>query len=246
MNIEFLYLYLYLYAHLYDINYDYFILLIGESHIYFKVTRLVCGGFIFTLRYNHTTLDGFGIFQFMNTLTEMAQGAEQPPVPPVWQRELLAARNPQRITCTHHEYDNEAEISDKANSKQTNMVQCSFFFGPNQITAIRKHIPPHLANCYLFKLLTACLWTCRTLELKLKPEDSVQVSPFVTVRGLNQNHGLHLPSGYYGNAFAFPAAVSKAGDLCKKPLGYAVELVKKVKEKMNERVYKIRCRFYGD
>ncbi|RVX02088.1 Methanol O-anthraniloyltransferase [Vitis vinifera] len=43
-----------------------------------------------------------------------------------------------------------------------------------------------------------------------------------------------LPSGYYGNAFANPAAVTKAGELCNNPLGYAVKLVKKAKAEMSE------------
>jgi hypothetical protein len=46
--------------------------------------------------------------------------------------------------------------------------------------------------------------------------------------------GLHVPNGYYGNAFAFPTAVTKAGSLCENPLGYALEIVKKIKLEMSE------------
>ena len=60
---------------------------------------------------------------------------------------------------------------------------------------------------------------------------SVRVSCLNNVRG---KRGLQLPSGYYGNAFANPAAVTKAGELCNNPLGYAVKLLKKAKAEMSE------------
>ena len=38
-----------------------------------------------------------------------------------------------------------------------------------------------------------------------------------------------IPSGFYGNAFAFPVAISTAGKLSGNPIGYALNLVKKAK-----------------
>ncbi|KAK9994171.1 hypothetical protein SO802_023874 [Lithocarpus litseifolius] len=52
-----------------------------------QVTRLKCRGFIFALRFNHV----------MNAMGEMAQGATAPSILPVWQRELLNARDPPRV-----------------------------------------------------------------------------------------------------------------------------------------------------
>jgi hypothetical protein len=43
-----------------------------------------------------------------------------------------------------------------------------------------------------------------------------------------------LPRGYYGNGFFLLAAVATAGELSKKPIGYALELVRKVKADMTE------------
>ncbi|KAH7560715.1 hypothetical protein JRO89_XS10G0080800 [Xanthoceras sorbifolium] len=54
----------------------------------------------------------------------------------------------------------------------------------------------------------------------------------INVRGKQYN--MQLPPGYYGNAFAFLAACSKAGLLTKNPLGYAVELVKQANAQMSE------------
>ncbi|KAJ0511525.1 putative benzyl alcohol O-benzoyltransferase [Helianthus annuus] len=43
-----------------------------------------------------------------------------------------------------------------------------------------------------------------------------------------------IPVGYYGNVFGFPAAISKAQDICSKPLGYALELVMKAKSEVTK------------
>ena len=55
--------------------------------------------------------DGIGLVQFMNALGEIAQGATAPSILPVWQRELLNARDPPRVTCTHHEFDEVADTN---------------------------------------------------------------------------------------------------------------------------------------
>ena len=55
----------------------------------------------------------------------------------------------------------------------------------------------------------------------------------INLRG-KQRMKLRVPNGCYGNAFAFPTVLSKAELLCKNPLGYALELVKKTKAEMSE------------
>ncbi|GMH22618.1 hypothetical protein Nepgr_024461 [Nepenthes gracilis] len=79
--------------------------IIASPLLVFQVTRLKCGGFILGVRYNHTMCDVFGFAQLMNNIVEIVRGVEKPSTPPVWERHLLTARNPARITCVHHEYD---------------------------------------------------------------------------------------------------------------------------------------------
>lgn len=195
-----------------------------------QVTRLKCGGFIFALRLNHTMSDAAGLVQFMTALGEIARGASAPSIPPVWQRELLNARDPQRVTCTHREYD---EVADTKGTiiPLDDMVHRSFFFGPNEIQALRQLIQPHLRKCSSFELLTACLWRCRTRSLEPDPEEEVRMLCIVNAR---TKFNPPLPVGYYGNAFAFPVAVATAGKLCQNPIGYALELIRKTKEDVTE------------
>ncbi|KAF3442916.1 hypothetical protein FNV43_RR16834 [Rhamnella rubrinervis] len=195
-----------------------------------QITRLKCGGFIFALRLNHTMSDAAGLVQFMEAVGEMARGARAPTIPPVWQRALLNARVPPQVTCTHHEYD---EVADTKGTiiPLDDMVHRSFFFGPTEVAALRGFVPEKLRNCSTFEILTAWLWWCRTTALQPDPEEEVRVLCIVNARA---RFDPPLPTGYYGNAFAFPVAMTKAGKLCQSPLEYALELVKKAKDDVTE------------
>ncbi|GAY55600.1 hypothetical protein CUMW_165410 [Citrus unshiu] len=187
-----------------------------------------CRGFIFAIRFNHTMCDAFGLVQFLKAMEDMARGERSPTVFPIWQRQILNARNPPQVTCIHHEYDeiNTNEVP------SDNMAHKSFFFSLKGIKALRNQLPFHLKDCSTFELLLAFLWKCRTIALKLQPEEIAKVSCIVNVRG--KRYKMDIPPGYYGNAFTFSAVCSTAEQLCKNPIGYAVELVKKAKAQMNE------------
>ncbi|KAJ4724409.1 Benzyl alcohol O-benzoyltransferase [Melia azedarach] len=209
--------------------------IIGCPLLLIQVTRLACGEFSVGLRFNHTIWDGFGFMQFLKTIEEMARGEHSPSVFPVWQRELLNARNPPQVTCIHHEYEetNNNSVPDVLTTTNPNdMIHKSFYFGPKDIKALRQQLPLCLRNCSTFELLSAFIWRCRTIALQLDPVETVRFSCLVNVRGKSYN--MHLPTGYYGNAMAFPAVCSKAEVLSRSPLEYAVELVKVAKAKVNE------------
>lgn len=165
-------------------------------------------------------------------MEQMIQGAPTPSTIPVWQRDLLSARNPPRITRIHHEYEQFDDSMDTLkNTNPNDLVNKAFFFGPEEITSLRKQLPPRLKNCSTFELIMACVWRCRTAALQLDPNQIVRLSCLISV--VNKRYNFHLPEGYYGNAFALPAARSKAELLCKRGLGYAVELVKSAKAQMS-------------
>lgn len=192
------------------------------------MTRLKCGGFIFALRLNHTMCDGIGIVQFLKAVGEIARGAHAPSISPVWQRHLLNARDPPRVTCRHLQFEPMDEDSKGTITPfdDKDMIHRSFFFKSTDISTIRKLLPSHVQKCSTFELLTACLWRCRTIALQLEPEEKVRVICVVNIR---EKVNPPLPIGYYGNGFVFPAAQTTARNLCQNPLGYALELVKKAK-----------------
>ena len=173
--------------------------------------------------------DAAGLEQFMNALGEMAQGASRPSTLPVWQRELLSARDPPRVTCTHREYD-AVEDTKGTIIPLDDMAEMSFFFGPAEVAAFRGFVPPHLRKCTTFELLTACVWRCRTIALQPDPEEDMRIICTVNARA---KFDPPLPKGYYGNGFAIPVAISTARDLTTKPLSHALEHVMKAKNDVN-------------
>nr|KYP71771.1 Taxadien-5-alpha-ol O-acetyltransferase [Cajanus cajan] len=198
-----------------------------------QVTRLKCGGFILAIRFNHTMSDASGLSQFLNAWAEIARGATKPSISPLWRRELLMARDPPRITCNHREYEQVPDTNKGTfSSNEDDMVHRSFFFGPVEIAALRRLIPDHLQKCSTFDIITACLWRCRTKALQIEAHEDVRMMVIVNARA--RFNPPMVPVGYYGNAFAFPAAVTTAGKLCQNPFGYAVELINKVKGEVTE------------
>ncbi|KAL2348768.1 hypothetical protein Fmac_002768 [Flemingia macrophylla] len=180
------------------------------------------------VRMNHVVCDSFGLVQFLKMVATLARDPHAAIQPPVWRREIFGARVPPRVTCIHHEYQN---IADHATSDSTNgMAHESFFFGPSEILVLRKRLPLHLQNCSTFELLSACLWKCRTMALNVNPNEEVGVSCFITAHGK-----VKIPDGYYGNAFVFPIALSKASLLCRSSLGYALGFIRETKARIRIR-----------
>ncbi|XP_049349750.1 methanol O-anthraniloyltransferase-like [Solanum verrucosum] len=184
---------------------------------------------------NHTMMDGYGFKMFLNALIELIQGASTPSILPVWQRDLLSARSSPSITCTHHEFDEKIESKIAWESMKDKLIQQSFFFGNTEMEVIKNSVPSNY-GCTKFELLAALLWKCRTIALDLHPEEIVRLTYPINIRGKSLKN--ELPPSYYGNAFVTPSAVSKAGLLCSNPLTYAVELIKKVKDNINEEYIK--------
>lgn len=184
-----------------------------------QVTRLICGGFIFALRFNHAMTDASGILQFMTAVGEIARGAATPTVLPAWERQLLDATTiPPH--ASHVPYPMGTRIP------HTNLVQRSFFFTSKHISALKNKLPPHLRTSTAFDVLAAFFWRSCMAALLIDPDDEVRFVCAVTIRSRSKSY---LPLGFYGNSIVFPVAQTKAGDLRRKPLSYAVELVKKAK-----------------
>ncbi|KAK9690986.1 hypothetical protein RND81_09G169000 [Saponaria officinalis] len=196
-----------------------------------QVTRLKCGGFVLAYRINHVIVDGTGVTQFLNAVAEYARGAEFLSVYPIWRRELVRARDPPRVTCLHREYEQIPDIS-----IGDDLVYKPFVFGPTQIAALRRFLPAHLKSATTFELLMAVIWRSRTIALGIRPDEEVRVRVYINARHKYKNPP--LPTGYYGNVIATPNAISTAGMLTQNPIGYAVELLKKVKNDVDEEYMK--------
>jgi hypothetical protein len=190
-------------------------IIIGDHH---QVTRLLCGGFVFALRLNHTICDGIGILQFMRALAELARGLSSPTVAPVWSRELLEARNPPMQSFPDGEFD----ILPPAGG---DMVMRSFTFRASDVAAIKRSLHLHY-TATTFEALAAFLWRARTAALEIPPGED---APLVIVANFRGAAEMSLPAGYYGNAIVASTVLADAAALRGGSLGDAVALVRRGK-----------------
>ncbi|CAN6293516.1 unnamed protein product [Urochloa humidicola] len=200
-----------------------------------QVTRLACGGFILAVRANHTMADAQGLTQFLTAVAELARGAQAPTLPPVWERELLLARNPPQPPAHLALPGNlgQGGSSSIILPPDADMTLRSFYFGPDEVAAIRAELPPGLKErATRFDAVAGWLWKSRTAALA--PSDPAEPMTLLVVVNAR---GRCIPAGYYGNAFAVPAAVSAAGELRANPVSYAVELVRKAKDEVDGMEY---------
>ncbi|XP_020081482.1 benzyl alcohol O-benzoyltransferase-like [Ananas comosus] len=202
---------------------------IGRPLVYIQVTRLVCGGFILGIQLCHCMADAVGLMQFVMAMFEMAAGAAEPTIPPVWAREMLNARSPPCVTHPHPEYEEVPDPTKDRISPADVLAHRPFFFGEKEMSALHRQAPAYLrGTCSRFDMIAAYVWRCRTIALGYDPEDEVRVQFVVNARGKRNNaqgRSPVLPHGFYGNAFVFTVASSTAGELCRKPFSYALELV---------------------
>ncbi|KAI3743373.1 hypothetical protein L1987_61080 [Smallanthus sonchifolius] len=134
-----------------------------------QMTRLLCGGFIFAVRLNHTMSDATGLVKFLIGLSEIARGSTSPSTLPVWQRELLCSSDRPHVTFT---LPNKFQL---ACTKDDTIH--SLFFTTTDISALRKIVPIHLQRCTTFEVLTTCLWRCRAIALQPDPEEMPIIWP---------------------------------------------------------------------
>ncbi|KAL0320535.1 UNVERIFIED_CONTAM: Benzyl alcohol O-benzoyltransferase [Sesamum radiatum] len=134
----------------------------------------------------------------------------------------------------HPEYDDVPD-AERTLIPSDDMVYRSFFFGAAEISDLRQRLPPHLRHCSTFELLTACLWRCRTIAISPDPHKEVRILCAVNSR---KRFNPPLPTGYYGNVLVLGVAITTAENLTKRPLAYALELVKKAKANVTEEYMK--------
>ncbi|EEE62389.1 hypothetical protein OsJ_17179 [Oryza sativa Japonica Group] len=113
---------------------------VGRPLLYFQVTRMRCGGFVWGLQICHCLADAAGVAQFMTAVGEFARGVPgAPTVKPVWARELLSARRPplpRDVAAPRHpEYEAVPDAGRDKVSHSDALVHRPFFFSRREIAA---------------------------------------------------------------------------------------------------------------
>uniref|UniRef100_A0ACD5UB19 Uncharacterized protein n=1 Tax=Avena sativa TaxID=4498 RepID=A0ACD5UB19_AVESA len=200
---------------------------VGRPLLFFQVTRMRCGGFVWGFQICHCLADAAGVVQFLTAVSEFARGVPgAPTVPPVWAREIFSARRLTQAIVRHHpEYEPVPDAGRDKVSPGDALVHRSFFFGRREVAALRALAPPELrTKSSRFDLIAAFMWRCRANALAYDAGDLVRVQFVVNARG-RKGRSPAVPKGFYGNAFAFAVAESAAGELRRRPFGHALLLL---------------------
>ncbi|CAL4895770.1 unnamed protein product [Urochloa decumbens] len=203
---------------------------VGCPLLLIQVTRLLCGGFVFALRLNHTMCDAAGLAQFITAVAEIARGLPSPTITPAWSREILVARSPPRPSFPHHEYDAappKPMPTPTLPSDTVSRTRRTFTFTRADIATIKDSLPPYLRDrTTTFEALAAAIWRARAAALDLPADEELRLAFVANFRRVRE---LGIPAGYYGNACVAVIAVTTAGALRAGELAGAVELVREAK-----------------
>lgn len=196
-----------------------------------QVTRFQCGGFVIGLQFSHCIADGYGMVQFIKAIADMARGEVASVVQPVWDREQLMARSPPSTAYVQQKLLS-LLMDPAAATPPASMASQYFFFGTVDVSALRSHLPEDLAaSCTRFELLTAAIWRCRTAAWG---HDAGKRTRLSILENARRRWDHIIPRGYYGNAIVYHVVDITAGELCERPLGHAVELIREAKKDATE------------
>jgi len=209
---------------------------VGRPLLFFQVTRMRCGGFVWGLQICHCLADAPGAMQFLTAVTEFAREVPgAPTVPPAWARDIFSARSPPRpVAGRHPEYEPVPDAERDKIYPGDALVHRDLFFGRQEVAALRALAPPELAaKSSRFDLIAAFLWRCRANALGYDDGDLVRLQFVVNARG-RKGVTPAVPEGFYGNAFSHAVAESAAGELRRRPFGHALLLVANAKARVME------------
>lgn len=197
-----------------------------------QVTKFKCGGFVLGLCMNHCMFDGLGAMEFVNSWGDTARGLPLK-VSPFIDRSILKARSPPKIESAHDEFAEIEDISETSKLYEEEMLYRSFCFGPEKLEQLKKQamIDGVLQKCTTFQALSAFVWRARTEALRMQPDQKTKLLFAVDGRPRFEPP---IPEGYFGNAIVLTNSLCRAGELVENPLSYAVELVQKAVNMVND------------
>ncbi|KAG9138796.1 hypothetical protein Leryth_007426 [Lithospermum erythrorhizon] len=175
---------------------------------------------------------------FLNSFAELASGKwGMMKAMPVWDRHLI---NPNRLIRARPNLHSHPEFTRSfldlvASSRfvQEDLVPTQIIFNKKKLNELNKFATSWLteSSCTMFELLSAHVWRSWANALNLPSNQILKMLFSIDIRNRVKPS---LPSNYYGNAFVLGCAQTSVRDLIEKGLGYATELVKRAKERVDD------------
>ncbi|KAJ0682274.1 putative taxadien-5-alpha-ol O-acetyltransferase [Helianthus annuus] len=198
-----------------------------------QVTRFSCGGYTLGASVHHVLCDGLGATLFFNAMAEVARGAVEVTVEPVWERsKLLGPREPARTEFPIEEFLSLNKDFVPYTEVVEKVVREYFHVKDEWLDRFKTFLQEKSGLSFTtFEALGAVLWQARVKASKIPRDEEVKFAYAVNIRRVVKPQ---LPAGYWGNGCVPMYVKTTAGDLIEKPIWETAELIKKSKRNVSD------------
>ncbi|GAA0156826.1 acetyltransferase [Lithospermum erythrorhizon] len=214
----------------------------GAPPVVVQLTWLSDDGATLCVGINHCLIDGIGSGMFLNSFAELARGecglTGLKPMP-VWDRHLMSPNPMVRARAnllSHPEFNRVPDLCGfTSRFIQEDLEPTQIIFTRRKLNELRKLAVSTSwlteSLCTMFEVLSAHVWRSWARALNLPSNQILKMLFSINIRNRVKPS---VPSFYYGNAFVLGCAQTSVRDLTEKGLGYATELVKRAKERVDD------------
>ncbi|KAA8515159.1 hypothetical protein F0562_018338 [Nyssa sinensis] len=193
-----------------------------------QVTMFKCGAYTLGASVHHAMCDGLGATLFFNAMAELARGATQPSVGPVWNRaSLLGPRDAPRIEFPIQEFLSlDKGFSPDSQSNGPVVREC-FHMRDEWLERFKGLLREQSGLSFTtFEALGAFIWRARVKASGIPGDEKVKFAYAINIRKLVKPP---LPVGYWGNGCVPMYVQLSAKVLVEQPIWKTAELIKKSK-----------------
>lgn len=217
----------------------------GAPALVVQLTWLADGAVAVGFGFNHCVCDGIGSAEFINSFAELARGVAVRGPKPVWERHLLdpfPSGKPKasvRVNpVSHPEFSRVQDCCEfLARFSRETLVPTSSVFAKYHINQLKRQASrlTETTKFTSFEVISAHIWRCWAKSLHMPSNQVLRLLFSVNFRNRIKPG---LPNGFYGNGFVIACAQTTVKDLTERGLGYASDLIKRAKERVDGKYVK--------
>ncbi|KAL7585813.1 alcohol acyltransferase 9 [Lactuca sativa] len=213
----------------------------GAPPLVVQLTWLADDSAALAVGFSHCICDGIGSVEFLNHFARLANchrygAAEEFKPKPIWERHLLDP-TPYRLKTIHHPefipVHDHCKFLTRFNQDQLTPTSTTFHdWRINELKTLAASTSqlskPSLTS---FEVVSAHIWRSWARALSFPPRQTLKLLFSINIRNRVKPS---LPSEYYGNAIVLGCAQTTAKELTESGLGYATELIREAKNRVDD------------
>lgn len=193
-----------------------------------QITLFKCGGYVLGSAVHNMLCDGVGASEFFNGVAELARGAVQMTVEPVWDRAtVLSPRKPPRVEFPFEKFLSlDTEFSPYLQNVGPTVRVC-FRVLESWLDRFKEYLFQRSGLRFTtFEALGAFIWRARVKASNISKDSKVKFAYLMNIRKLVTPP---LPRGYWGNGCMQMYVQLTAGELIHQPIWETATLIKNSK-----------------